>query len=194
VLYSPPVRLARVLLVAVALLGACNRGDGGRTDDTLPPRETTSTTMDYAVPDVIDVAYVEKVMEALDHVYGDAIRILARERQITKEFLEHLAAIYGSRFFSLAERLWVSEVADGLATIRTRPGNPRTTVQTIIRSDASCVVIAVDRDFSGVRTAAPSPTPQRYVALVPSSKNGTGWLMAYDGFREDGLPPEQPCS
>src|SRR5687767_16003456 len=108
----PVVRWARLLL-AVALLGGCD--SGGRDDDTLPPPvSTSSTTVDYSVPEVVDVAYVEKVMDALDHVYGDAIRTLARERTITEDFLSRLAAIYTPSEFGLVQDIWVKDLAEGL--------------------------------------------------------------------------------
>lgn len=191
------VRWARLLL-AVALLGACS---GGRDhDETLPPPASTSTAPDYSVPAVIDIAYVEKVMEALDHVYGDAIRILAKERQITKEFLEHLAAIYGDRFFRLAQDAWVREVAGGLETLAQSPRDPETTVRELIRADAACAVASVQRDFGPTRVLSPKPTPQRFIGLIPLDPtrdprklNPTPWMLAYDGFTDEGQPPPDPC-
>lgn len=200
-LYCSLMRLARLLLAAVALLGACSGGDGGRTDDTLPPRgsSTTSTTVDYSVPAVIDVAYVEKVMEALDHVYGDAIRILAREREITKDFLEHLAAIYGDRFFELAQRAWVREVADELPTLAEHPRDPTTEITELVQATPECVVARVFRDFGPTRKTPPKPTPQRFIALIPqrdrdvSRLNPTPWIMSYDGYTDTGAIPDRPC-
>lgn len=190
------MRLARLTLVAALLLGACNGGDGD-DDDTLPP--PVSTTVDYSVPQVIDVAYVEKVMEALDHVYGDAIRILAREREITKDFLEHLAAIYTPSEFELTQEIWVRDVAAGLPGLRDDPGNPRTEIQRLLRAETECVVAAVARDFSPTRTTSDRSTPQRFIALVPKTGTGarsmnlTPWLITFDGFKDDGSEPSQPC-
>lgn len=200
----PVMRGAGVLLVAVLVAGGCN-GDGGgaSVDDTLPPPvETTTTTVaDYSVPAVIDAAYVEKVMAALDRVYGDAIRTLATERQITEQFLSRLAAIYGDKQFDLAQRAWVRDVADGLDDLRSPPGNPMTVVQRAVRLDADCMVAAVERTFRAARDPVTS-TPQKYIALVPKpegrdpgSLNPTPWMMSYDGFVAEpaGAEPESPC-
>lgn len=187
------MRWARLLL-AVALLGGCS---GGRDDDTLPPPASTTTSADYSVPEVIDVAYVEKVMAALDHVYGDAIRTLAKERQITKEFLDHLAAIYTPSEFELAQDIWVKDLAEGLKGIRSKPGDPRTKVQRVLRAEAGCVIAAVDRDFSETRETPDQPTPQEFIALTPIAEerhhNPTPWLIAFDGFKDDGSEPKAPC-
>jgi len=187
------VRWAR-LLVVVVLLGGCS---GGRDEDGLPPRPTTSTTVDYSVPAVIDVAYVEKVMAALDHVYGDAIRILAKERQITKPFLEHLVAIYTPSEFDLAQEVWVKDVASGLRGLRSDPGDPDTTVLELLRAERACVLIKVSRSFAAAREHPDVETPQRFIALVTRQRsaelNPTPWLISYDGFEPDGRVPSDPC-
>ncbi|MBW3669004.1 MAG: hypothetical protein KY443_07295 [Actinobacteria bacterium] len=193
-----------MVLAAALVVGACNGGGGPSVDNTLPPPvETTSTTaVDYSVPAVIDAAYVEKVMAALDRVYGDAIRTLAAERQITEEFLTRLAAIYGDAQFDVAQRAWVRDVADGLDDLHRLPGDPLTVVQRTVRLDADCIVAAVERTFRAVREPVTS-TPQKYIALVPKpegrdmrSLNPTPWIMSYDGFVAEpaGAEPANPCS
>ncbi len=192
---------ARWALVAALLVGACNGGGEGRgRDTTLPPRVSTtaSTVVDYSVPEVIDAAYVEKVMAALDHVYGDAIRILAHERKITQDFLERLGAIYGDRFFRIAQRSWGEEIHQGLATLAAVPGDPRTTVGQILSASQECIVAAVRRDFSPIRAGEPASTPQRYIALVPRNTsvktvNPTPLILSYDGWTSSGDPPVAPC-
>lgn len=197
------MRVARVVLVAALLLGACNGGGEG-TDDTLPPRpsSTDTTAPDYSVPAVIDVAYVEKVMAALDRVYGDAIRTLARERKITQDFLERLVAIYSPAEFEIAQRAWVQDIAAGLPGLKTQPGDPTTTVERSIQLDQSCVVVAVSRSFVATRTTSTTSTTQRFIALAPKQSdrdqrllNPTPWMMAFDGFvsSPSGAEPESPC-
>lgn len=193
------MRGGRLLLVAALLVGACDGGRGGSTDTTLPPRVSTtaSTVPDYTVPAVIDVAYVEKVMAALDHVYGDAIRILARERRITQDFLEHLAAIYAPEEFEFAQRIWVHDVASGLQGLRADPGDPRTEIQRLVTTRSDCVLFAARRDFSRTRTTPDKPTPQWFVALklrsvATTDHNPTPFVIAFDGFKPDGTEPS-PC-
>lgn len=192
------MRGAGVLLVAV-LVAACNGGEG-RTVGTLPPpvETTTTTVVDYAVPAEIDAAYVEKVMAALDRVYGDAIRTLAAERQITQEFLSRLAAIYTPAEFEFAQGVWVRDVANGLPGLLPTPGDPKTTVQTLGSASATCVVAAVTRSFAATRETPDRATPQWYVALVPREPGGlrhnpTPWLISFDGFKDGGQQPEKPC-
>lgn len=194
------MRGARVFLGVALVVGACNGGGGGRSNDTLPPPpETTVTTaVDYAVPAVIDAAYVEKVIAALDHVYGDAIRTLARERKITQDFLDRLAAIYTPAEFKLAQDIWVRDVASGLQGLVPVPGDPKTVIRSVVRGDRTCLFAAVDRSFAATRTTPDRPTPPWYVALIPrtqasSPHNPTPWVISFDGFKDDGSQPAQPC-
>lgn len=192
------MRWARLVL-AVALLGGCS---GGRDDDTLPPpAATSSTTVDDSVPEVIDAAYVERVMAALDHVYGDAIRTLATERTITEDFLSRLAAIYTPSEFALAQDLWVKDLANGLRGLLTDPADPDTTIDRLLRSDRDCVVAAVTRRFAPTRDHADPITPQRFIGLIPKpesqpngSINPTPWVISFDGFKDDGSEPSTPCA
>lgn len=194
--WSASVRWARLLL-AVALLGGCS---GGRDDDTLPPPASTSTSVAYSVPEVIDVAYVEKVMAALDHVYGDAIRILARERTITEDFLDRLAAIYTPSEFALVQDVWVKDVALGLQGLRTDPGDPTTQVDELLRSDKDCIVGKVTRSFVATRERVEPSPHQRFIGLIPKPEkpsgdlNPTPWVLSFDGFKTDGNEPSTPCA
>ena len=189
------------LCMAAVLLAGCD-GNGGRTEGTLPPEETTtsSTAVSYEVPAVIDAAYVSRVMAALDHVYGDAVRHLAKTRHADEEFLKYLVAIYTDRFFRLAQDAWVKDEARGFPRLASSPGDPVTTVQDLVRADPGCVVFAAGRDFAPTTSGPPDPTPQRYVGLVPippgrdaGRLNPTPWAMSYDGFTSTGSVPEDPC-
>ena len=72
--------LARWLLLAtLVLLGACSGGNdddaaASRTLPSAPPETPTTTTSapadPYAIPAVIDEAYVNRVLAALDQVHG----------------------------------------------------------------------------------------------------------------------------
>jgi hypothetical protein len=206
-----------VVLSALVLAGACS-GDGGRDgagpEPTVPPggRSTTtsssvSTTLDpsaYDVPATIDQAYVQRVVSAYDHVLGDAIRALKRDGGLSDDFLKHLLAIYTEQEFEAQQRGWRSALAQGdLGKRPDVPGNPVTSVVTVNRADPKCITAQVSRDFRPTLRpdVTPSESPQPdYVVLVrkhegrdPLASNSTPWVMAFDGFKNDGSVPVNSC-
>lgn len=211
-----PVTVRRwVAIGLVALLaGACSGGgDDGLTGPTIPTdtrvTTTTSTTTtlapaSYDVPEVIDQAYVQRVVSAYDKVLGDAIRVLKRDGGVSDEFLKHLLAIYTAEEFEFAQKLWLEEVAGGrLGKTPDAPADPATAIVALQRSDLQCVIARAERDYSP--TLLPGITPiesenDDYVVLVrkkpdrdPLALNPTPWVMAFDGFKNDNSVPTNSC-
>lgn len=197
------VRLGRIVLAAgMVLLAACG-GKAKSSDDTLPPepKTTTTTGVSYDVPATIDQAYVQKVMQALDHVYGDAIRELKQTGQLDAKFQTLMLSIYTQHFYGLTTQAWAKEAAANLASVAATPGDPVTTVDRVIRADRECVFFAVTRNLQPLHSTPVEKTPPRYIALVPKpagaaglTANPTPWAMSFDGFRTDGLEPTEPCA
>lgn len=197
--------IVSLLLVAVglaALLAPGCRHGGGSSDDTLPPPRTTATTAPatFDIPAVIDTAYVARVMQALDHVYGDAVRLLARTHQVNEDFLRYLVAIHNPRLFGLVQDLWVKIQARGFEGLATSPGDPRTRIDTLLRADRDCVLIQGDRDTSPLYVTDRPTDHDRYVALTPlrldrnpGGTNPTPWTINFTGQRDDGSAPEDVC-
>lgn len=203
--------LAMVMLVTTA----CSDGRGSQTGATVPSGDTptTSTSLapttttaveSYDVPEVIDLAYVQRVVSAYDKILGDAIRVLKREGVITEEFLSHLLAIYTEDEFDFQQRVWLESVAEGrVAKTPVAAGDPVTPVLRLERSDAECIVARAERDFSPTiipgQQGQPSPE-DNYVVLVrkiegrdPGGFNPTPWVMSFDGFKNDNGVPSRSC-
>lgn len=188
------------LCLVVAWASACDGGAGG-TEDTLPPEESTTTTVaSYAVPDVIDAAYVGRVMQALDHVYGDAVRHLAQTRRVDEEFLKPLVAIHNPRIFGLVQDLWVKTQAHNFPFLSAAPADPLTRMDRLIRADRDCVLLEGDRDVTPLFTQEDATNHDRYVALVPLRPernpdriNPTPWVINFVGQQSDGSAPPDAC-
>ena len=196
----------RVWLLIVSLLAAvavgCEKKGG---DDTLPPpvstsSSTTSTTVSYAVPEVIDAAYVARVMQALDHVYGDAVRHLAQTRRVDEEFLKYLVAIYNPRIFKLTQDAWVKLQAQDFPGLLPAPGDPTLTLTSITRPTPECVVVDGDHSLSPLFDHDDPTNHHRFIALVrldphrnPSALNPTPWAINFDGQGSGGTRPEDIC-
>lgn len=189
-----------IVSLCAALLAGC---DGeGRTEDTLPPEDTTTSTtvLSYEVPAFIDAAYVARVMQALDHVYGDAVRHLAKTRKVDEDFLKPLVAIHNPRIFGLEQDLWVKTRAQGFEGLGARPADPETRIDQLVRADAECVLIQGDRSFAPLFTDDDPTNHDRYVALSPLKPdrnpdrlNPTPWAINFSGQRPDGSAPSDVC-
>lgn len=201
-----------MLLVA----GACsNRGGpqteakvplGGASSSTSgPTNSSTSTTVaevSYEVPEVIDQAYVQRVVSAYDKVLGEAIRILKRDGAVREDFLEHLLAIYTEEEFGVQQRAWLEAMAGGRATkMPDSPGDPVTVVRAVIEGNSGCVIARSDTDLSRTLNVPPEESPQDdYVVLVPKKAgrdprkfNPTPWVISFDGAKTDNSVPRNSC-
>ncbi len=208
-------RVGWALTMVVLVATACSDGRGSQTGATVPSVDTSSTSTtiapttttvveSYDVPDVIDQAYVQRVVSAYDKVLGDAIRVLKREGVITEEFLEFLVGVYSEPQFEFQQRLWLEAVANGdLAKRPDLPGDPKTAVVRLVRTDRTCVIAQIHRDFSA--TLLPGVTQEEspeddYIVLVPLETgrnprrvNPTPWALSFDGFKLSNEPPLNSC-
>lgn len=206
-----PGRCVLLVLVLAALLGACfgRGGDGDHgTGPTVPPGGTSSTTsttaVSYDVPAVIDLAYVQRVVSAFDHALGDAIRVLVRDRAMSDEFLQYLVGLYTEPEFETQQRAWSESVASGfIERTASPPGDPKTTVFRLERSDPKCIIVRADRDYAATLKRGetqPVTAQDDYLVLVakgtnrdPLAINPTPWRMSFDGYKNDNTIPLNSC-
>ena len=197
-------RVARgfVPLVLAALLAGCDGGSGKGPESTLPPPppSTTTTTIDVTkVPATIDVAYVQAVMNSLDKVTGDAVRVFVAQRGPNKEWYETFRAVFDDPAFSEIESDFGRYAANGLRPLRPLPENPTTTVQRILDSSANCIVVEVDRSYGPIFTTPPG-NPRGFVQLRqlkperdPTKRNPTSWAIVASVNAEGATIPTDPC-
>ena len=202
-----PTRRCRSLLVGLLLLAtACAGDDDDGPTATVPTEVPTSSTTAVAdvstIPPVIDEAYLNRVLEALDAADGMATRIIVERKDLVPEAAQILNAIYSDEEFKDQVDVWLTDLGNDpqLASIKSNPGDRRTTVQRIIHSSPSCVWMAVRRDYSATATRPPAPRTE-YIALRPLDRsndprrlNPTAWMIAVAGFNEDGSEPGNQCA
>src|SRR4051794_35930140 len=148
-----PAVLAALALTASA---ACSSGGGSKgsagagatvTVATEVPR--TTTTNPYAVPAVIDIAYVNRVLAGPDASLGDALRMVVATRTIPREAYDRLRAMYATDgSLQLAIDLFQSAIRKNFAGYNAEPGNQVTTVTDLLTSKAGCIFARVKRDYS----------------------------------------------
>ncbi len=201
-------RRGRVALLALALslaLAACDSAGGMRPVGPTVPLESTTTApppIDITTkPEVVTVEYAQAVMVELDRVLGEAVRAMVADDGPNKEFLDKLNAVYDEPAFENSQSVYGEIAADGMEEFRNPPGDPTTKVEQILRSDAECVVLAVDRSFAAF-LVAPKPRANRisYIGLAPkgggsdpAGLNRTPWSVVFDGGVLDGEDPLQAC-
>lgn len=166
-----------------------------------PATTTTSVVAVDQVPAVIDVAYVQRVIDALDHVMGDAVRALVAAKAPDRAFYERLRAVYLDPEFERVQADFGRLAADELRALREDPGDPVTKVDRLISGASSCVFAKVTRTFGpALRDEPAREDTESFLALGlkraeldPSKRNPTAWAIGFDGSYASGGEPKNPC-
>jgi hypothetical protein len=192
-------RLAVVGVVVATLLTSC----GGK-EEPLGPTATvpqgTTTTNPYAIPPVIDAAYVNRVLAGLDQVIGDAVRLVVKNRVVDEEVYYRLSSVYLGDTLQLNLDGIQEDLLGGMRGYRETPGNNVTTVTRLITATNTCVFAEVVKDYAPVNASGQANLSTQWVALVPLDfqrdvrhYNPTSWILLYEGFRDDLTQPADPC-
>ena len=161
----------------------------------------TTTTNPYAVPAVIDVAYVNRVLAGLDAILGDVTRLVVSTRSVPPDAYDQLRSVYATNdLLQLTIDSVQSDIRRGLGGYKNEPGNKTSTVQQIVSADSRCVFAKVERNYSAVSISPNTVNPQ-WVGLRikeptrdPKNFNTTPWMLVYDGFPQDRSTPVNPCT
>jgi outer membrane scaffolding protein for murein synthesis (MipA/OmpV family) len=206
----PVVRRAAIRAMAAALAltasaacspGSADRSTAGAGATVATEPATTTTTNPYAVPAVIDVAYVNRVLAGLDAAMGDAVRLVVLSRTLTQETYDRLRAIYDSdQWLQISLDNFQDDLSARLTSYKPVPGNKVSTLKKLISANNGCVFAEVERDYSAVATDTHPINPQ-WIALRPIQArndphgyNKTGWAYIYDGFPPNRAQPSNPCT
>lgn len=184
-------------MIAAAFLGACSdKPDEGAT--SLPRATTTTSTTTlaerYAVPDTITVEYVNDVLAALNHVYGDVVRTYIERRELSPQDLVPLQSIYSEPEFK--------EQAASIARSPLQPrgeypptiGDRKITVDKLLSVSPTCVSIEATYDFTAVAEQS-APPSKGWLSLrpkptvnEPGGPNPTPWIIS-----SESNDPEDAC-
>ena len=199
-----PAILAALALTASAACsnGSADKGSAGANPTLATDPPTTTTTNPYAVPAVIDVAYVNRVLAGLDAVKGDATRELLRSKTITNDVFDRMRAVYDSNeFLQLTIDGLEADVRERFTSYQPIPGNVASNVSKLITGRSDCVFAQVQRDYSKVGVRPSQETSMQWVALKPLNRlrdprglNPTYWAFTYDGVPRDRSQPQDPCA
>jgi hypothetical protein len=180
--------LGGAVVLAVA---ACSSGSHRASPPTTVPVTSTSVVPvaggpnPDVVPPVITVAYVNAVLSALDHVYGDATRDLRSAHMVTPAVKTNLRSIFNDPLYDEQVHAASLSLEGVINNVRADPGDLKTTVSRLITASRDCIFVETKTDFS---EAFIHPTPQpasEYYELAPKQPGGdpgnlnpTPWAFA----------------
>jgi hypothetical protein len=195
---SPGDRTYRTLALTAALtLAACPARSGddapgrGATvpDGTTGP--TTTAPDPYAIPadpSQITPEYLNRVLEALNRVYGDVQRNVIANGELSVEDIEKLRTIFAEPLLSTQLRFFADLPHGDLQAFRTPVGDRRISSRAILEASANCVFTEAEIDLGEVLVAPGEPL-QVFLGLQPRRVSGpTAWVL----FFEDAIK-ENPC-
>lgn len=197
------LRLVVVVGLVVAGTAGCKRDGGATADTTVPTAPSTSASTTTAVADistipaVIDEAYLNRVLAALDEVETQATRLIAANKRVVPPAAVLLKSIYSSDEFTILVDGWNRAMLTDPETQALKADDPgrQTTVKSIISASRECVYVAVSRLF--LRTGHTLPD---YISLQPLDRtndpehhNPTAWMVGSSGVRNDNQQPSNPC-
>ncbi|MGH8901409.1 MAG: hypothetical protein ACRDYA_06935 [Egibacteraceae bacterium] len=143
-----------------------------------------------------DRTFVQGLVDEFDAIQNASVRYLAQRGVVDQGFIDYQRAIYAPTWLQRSLEGWRIE-KDALEP---KPGEARTTVGEVVTWSKGCIVAAVSTDYSAWFAIAQPPLPNRYVAVVTRPEqpvkdaNPTGWWMVYDGWQDNGLPPDDLCA
>ena len=209
----PLPRLTAALAPVLALaLAACGGGDGDgeeeagesttttverttTTDERSTAPSTTSTTVDpAAVPEVIDAAYVQSVMDRFDVLLRDAYGSATASGSFDAAFEAKIRSIYGG---PEAEKLLVNLRRIGIEPFADPPGLPTTVVRDVATARRDCVFLTAERDLTPLSDEPYEQVQPYYLQLVaaePGPENPMPWVLARDVYFADASTLEDQCA
>ncbi|MDE3204762.1 MAG: hypothetical protein KGQ66_11115 [Acidobacteriota bacterium] len=181
------------MVVLLVLVGACSSGahrsDPTTTSSTAAPATSTApvTPNPYVVPPVITPAYVDAVFKVLNHINGNAVRLLVASGAVTPQALSYLRSIYGDPLYSKEVTLATSSLKGDLANVRKPPGDVVTTVQRLIHASSSCIFVEISENYNAVLYRPGTPPSSGYWGLKekssqddPHGLNPTPWVLFFN--------------
>lgn len=191
-------------LGAMTIASACNSdaGPGAGASNTVRTELPQTTTTDpYAVPTVIDAAYVNRILAGLDAAMGDVARMVIETRTIPREALDRMRAYYGNDLWlQITIDNFQADIRRNFSNYKANPGNKTSAVTELLSATPACIFVRVARDYSAV-SSSPPYTSTQWIALRPVQPsrdqrgfNQTTWAFIYEGFGPDKMAPAvDPC-
>ena len=200
--------LRGVVVFCVLAVTACSSGGGpsvaaptsvpatsSTVAATLPPAPSTTVAVDpFAVPAVIDLAYLDRVMVELNRIQGDAFRTVVATKTVPPEALAQMQATATGTSLSTALEQFSIQIVNRFKGARIPPGNLIISAKRVLEQSDLCIAFEATGDFSAV---ADHPVVKSVVYTLKRRPVGasleiniTPWVIQFDGFDFGGPPCE----
>jgi hypothetical protein len=182
--------LGGAVMLAVA---ACSSGSHRSSPPTTVPVTSTSAVPvaggpnPDVVPPVITVAYVNAVFAALNHINGNAARLLVDDGQFTNNVRSILRAIYNDPLYEVEVRVFEQSLTNQLSNVRRPPGDRVTVVMHLLTASPKCIFVSTHSDLSAVQVTPTRAAASEYWELQPKQPgadptrvNPTPWALSFN--------------
>jgi hypothetical protein len=194
-------QLVIALCVASLGLAACSSTKPHASQPVAPTPSTVAKPADpYAIPAVITPAYVDTVFAALNHVDGNASRLLLADRTVNERVTSILRSIYNDPLYAEQVKIAGQSLQGNLSDVRHPVGDIRTTVVQLISSSPACIFVRTSSDFSAVVTDPGPPAESEYFELRPTQRddnsaalNPTPWSLTFNADYLTPTPTPDQC-
>jgi hypothetical protein len=198
--------VARVVGVGVALAmavaGLVGCGGGGSSGADGPTATVPTVPPDpFAVPPVIDEAYVNRVLAGLDQADGDVVRLVVATKTIPLEAIDRLKTLYvEDALLQFQVDLLQDALFVNFSGLKIPPGDTKTTVAKLISVRPTCIFAEVLSDAGDVAIRPNPDLNRQWFGIVPLDPdkqrleyNRTSWAFIYKGFQRNLSAPSDPC-
>ena len=170
------------------------------SSSTVPSTTTTQAIDTSGVPAVITVPYINAVLAQLNHVYGNAVRLVVQTGTVPPAAIADVRSVFNDPEFENQINIFTQEILEPLDFVRRPPGDRVTTVRRLISSTRGCVFAETSTDYSRVDvTAVSSPVGEFFELRLkqmnddPDHLNPTPWAIEKAASFHTNLTPSNPC-
>jgi len=148
----------------------------------MPSVAPTTTTVPYEVPETIDSAYVQRVVERLEEVRAAVLRDNLASRQFTDRDRERFEAIFADPALDFQMHLWRRDAHLPIPNVKENPDPAKYSIDRIVSSSADCIWVKSTIDGKHNRTDDAPATQVLDLVLKryphDESINPTPWVLS----------------
>ena len=186
------MRIRREFLVVLAvstLLAGCGSGGDGSSEEESAAHTSTSSVDPWAVPDPIDIAYVQRVVDEIEYQRDFVLDEIYSSHQFSSVSESRIRALYVEPYLDLALRRASEESMQDHPNVKADSAPARVPVKAIRSARTDCISAVVDVDTgpsvkAGGEVVEFAVTLRRADSLAES--NITQWQESdWDGTSSD---------